>query len=80
MILMFMMDTKTIVSELLATGLTQQELANLVPCSQAAINAYLSGKRGARPSYPIGRRLDELHTERVSNKARRRRSTDKKSP
>jgi predicted transcriptional regulator len=75
--MMFMMDTKTKVTELLATGLTQQELADLVPCSQAAINAYLSGKRGSRPSYPIGRRLDELHGERVLKTVKRRRSTDK---
>ncbi|MBP2666959.1 MAG: hypothetical protein H6Q76_1939 [Firmicutes bacterium] len=58
------MDTKQKVNDLLDSGLTQQELAKLVPCSQSAISAYANGDRGARPSYQIGKRLDELHAER----------------
>jgi transcriptional regulator with XRE-family HTH domain len=62
------LDIKQIVSDLLATGLTQQQLADLAQCSQAAINAFLKGNRGSRPSLVIGQRLIELHKERVPAK------------
>lgn len=71
------MDTQKTVSDLLNTGLTQQQLADLVPCSQSTINAYLKGERGARPSWEIGQRLNDLHQERcaITPKAERHRST-----
>lgn len=59
------MDFQKITSELIATGLTQQELAGLVPCSQPTISAFLMGTRGSRPSLQIGTRLLELHKDRV---------------
>jgi transcriptional regulator with XRE-family HTH domain len=59
------MDIQKITSDLIATGLTQQELADLVPCSQPTISALLKGSRGARPSLKIGIRLIDLHKERV---------------
>lgn len=50
--------------ELLGSGLSEKKLADLVPCSQAAINAYSNGKRGTfNPSFAIGNRLIELHEE-----------------
>jgi predicted transcriptional regulator len=58
------MDFQKITSELLGTGLTEQQLADLVPCSQPTINAFRHGKRGARPSMLIGTRLLELHKQR----------------
>jgi hypothetical protein len=63
------MDFQKITSDLLGTGLTEQQLADLVPCSQPTINAFRHGKRGARPSMQIGTRLVELHKQRC--KARR---------
>ncbi len=60
------MNTQTIVAELL-TNLTQQALADMVPCSQSAIASFLSGKRGKRPSLAIGMRLLELHSEHCGN-------------
>ncbi|MCC6071440.1 hypothetical protein ACFSQU_18025 [Massilia sp. GCM10020059] len=60
------MDTQKITSEILKTGLTEQELADLVPCSQSTINAFRNGKRGQRPSLAIGVRLLDLHRERCS--------------
>jgi transcriptional regulator with XRE-family HTH domain len=57
------MDMKKITEELLASGLTQQALADKVPCSQAAINAFSRGKRGQRPTLTIGLRLMQLHSE-----------------
>ena len=60
------MDTQKITSELLETGLTEKELADLVPCSQSTINAFRNGKRGQRPSLAIGVRLLDLHSERCS--------------
>jgi|GEM_PF-6704667 len=59
------MNMQIIVSDLLSTGMTQQRLADLVPCRQSTINAYLHGKRGKSPSFEIGRRLFELHEELV---------------
>jgi len=71
------MDTQKITADLLASGLTQQELADLVPCGQSTIAAYLSGTRGSRPSKQIGDRLEELHAERCSESGvLRRRVTD----
>lgn len=58
------MDTQKIVTELLATGLTQKQLADLAGCGQPAINAFSKGNRGKRPSFSIGQRLCELHRER----------------
>lgn len=64
------MDMQKIVSDLLATELTQAQLAELVPCSQATINAFLHGDRGKRPSFAIGLRLNNLHTKRCLSKKR----------
>ena len=58
-----LMDIQKITSELRATGLTQQALANLVPCSQATINAYENGNRARRYAFSIASRLIELHAE-----------------
>lgn len=59
------MNIQLIVSDLLKTVPSQQELADLVPCSQSAIAAFLKGKRGKiRPSMVIGMRLVELHKQR----------------
>ena len=72
------MDTQKITSELLASGLTQQELADLVPCGQSTIAAYLAGTRGSRPSMQIGGRLEQLHKERCGPDAiPQRRTTDR---
>ena len=72
------MDTKKITSDLIESGLTQQQLADLVPCGQSTIAAYLSGTRGARPSKQIGDRLEQLHAERCGSdsEAKRRRASD----
>lgn len=70
------MDIQKIVSELLESGLTQQELADLVPCQQSTISSYLKGTRGKRPSFEIGLRIIDLHKQRC---LRNRRSTDKVS-
>jgi transcriptional regulator with XRE-family HTH domain len=59
------MDMKTTVEQILATGITQADLAGRVPCSQALISAFLQGKRGQNVTYLIGSRLNELHTELV---------------
>lgn len=59
-----LMDTKLIVSDLLATDLSQQQLADLIPCSQSLIAAYANGHRGKRPTMLIGNRLIELHKQR----------------
>jgi len=60
------MDTQKITSDLIKSGLTQQQLADLVPCGQSTIAAYLAGTRGSRPSKFIGDRLEELHAQRCA--------------
>ena len=74
------MDTQKITSDLIKSGLTQQQLADLVPCGQSTIAAYLAGTRGTRPSKAIGDRLEQLHAERCNEReaepALRRRATD----
>ena len=62
------MDTKKITSELLASGLTQQELADKAGCSQSLISALLRGERGTRLSFEIGSRLLNLHKRRCSKR------------
>lgn len=64
------MDIQKIVSELLDTDLNQQDLADLVPCHQSTISAFLNGSRGSRPSLTIGLRLAELHKARCSHSFR----------
>lgn len=58
---MVRMDTKQTVLDLLATGVTQQELADMVPCSQSLIAAFANGTRGKQPSMHIGNQLLRLH-------------------
>ncbi|MBF8177833.1 hypothetical protein [Herminiimonas contaminans] len=58
------MDTKKTVEELLATGLTQAQLAELVPCSQSLIAAFVGGSRGKQTSFVIVDRLQKLHAIR----------------
>jgi predicted transcriptional regulator len=69
------MSPQTTVAEILASGLTQMELASLVPCSQSAVSSLLTGARGARISKRIGDRLEEIHFERcVKRKSSKRRN------
>jgi DNA-binding XRE family transcriptional regulator len=58
------MDTQNKVIEILKTGLTQQQLADLVPCGQSTISAYAKGTRGTRPSMQIGMRLASIFEDR----------------
>ncbi|WP_321953140.1 helix-turn-helix domain-containing protein [Paraburkholderia bannensis] len=58
------MDTQRIVSDIIGSGLTQTELASLVPCGQSTISFFLRGKRGKRVSKLIGDRLQAIHAER----------------
>lgn len=57
------MDIQQTVIELLATGMTQQQLADRVMCSQSLIAAFVNGTRGKQPSLNIGVRVIELHAE-----------------
>jgi predicted transcriptional regulator len=62
------MDTQKTVQELLSTGLTQKQLAVLVPCSQSLISALKNGERGSRLSFHVGQRLTYLHKKRCTPK------------
>lgn len=61
------MDTQKLATELLATGLTQSQLAELVPCSQSLIAALVSGARGKQTSFVIASRLQKLHAARCKH-------------
>ena len=47
------MDWKLIIKEIQDCGWTQVEIASICNCSQAAVSAILTGKRG-NPSYATG--------------------------
>lgn len=57
------MDIQITVKEILATGVTQNELAVKLKCSQALVSAFVTGKRGASVRYDIGKRLEAIHKE-----------------
>ncbi|KVE27756.1 hypothetical protein WI93_12035 [Burkholderia vietnamiensis] len=59
------MDIQKAVSDLLASGLTQSQLAGLIPCSQSLVSSLLTGSRGARVSYAIASRIMALHATRI---------------
>ena len=60
------MNWKKITLDLLGTGLTQTQLAELVDCSQNMISDLSLGKKGERLSYKIGKKLTDLHQQRCS--------------
>jgi len=55
------MDSQKTVSALLATGLTQIELAALVPCGQSTISSLKNGTRGVRISHKLACRLEAVY-------------------
>jgi hypothetical protein len=57
------MDIQKTVLSLLDTGLTQKQLAVLVPCSPALIQKFSDGTRGSRPSFAIATSLAKLHID-----------------
>jgi predicted transcriptional regulator len=74
------MNPQTIVADILATGLTQTQLAKLVPCSQSQISSLLTGARGNRISKEIGDSLERLHVELCSLRKRDRRNSERRKP
>jgi transcriptional regulator with XRE-family HTH domain len=56
-----MENLNQLVLDMLATGITQQQLADMVPCGQGTISKYALGLRGERPTMEIGNRLIALH-------------------
>lgn len=64
------MDIQKAVSDLLGSGLTQSQLAGLIPCSQSLISALLRGARGSRVSFAIADRVRALHRERCAQPAK----------
>lgn len=73
------MEPKNHVAEILDTGLTQAQLAEMVPCSQSLISSLLTGARGSNISKRIGDRLEAIHAELCSKPAPRR-ATDPDPP
>jgi len=49
------------IADLMAAGLSQREIAERVGASQPHICDLLSGKRGKRIGYELGRKIDKLH-------------------
>lgn len=63
------------VAAILATDLTQAQLASIVPCSQTSISSLLTGKRGNRISKTLGDRIEAIYVERcILNRAPRKAS------
>lgn len=61
------MDWKNVISDLVAEGFTQPELASLCKCSQTAISELATGKT-SQPRFSTGAALLKLH-----KKSRRKR-------
>ncbi|KAB1593824.1 helix-turn-helix domain-containing protein [Burkholderia cepacia] len=60
------MEIQIAITDLLRSGLTQAQLAGMIPCSQSLVSALLNGARGARTSHKIASRIIELHGSRVT--------------
>lgn len=50
-------------------NMTQQEIAENVPCSQNYISDLKTGKKGKRISYEIAEGLKKLHQQKISSAA-----------
>lgn len=69
---MNIMNPKKTVSAILESGLTQAQLALMVPCAQSSISYLATGKRGKRISKFVGDRLEQIYEERCAPKPPRR--------
>jgi len=58
------MDFKSLIEELVATGMTQVEIAQECGCSQPAISDLMRGE-SAQPRYVVGKALVDLHAQRT---------------
>lgn len=54
------------ITELLETGLTQQQLADLLGVTQGLISAIFRGAHGSRPSFEMMQKVLALYAERVA--------------
>lgn len=59
------MDWKTLIAELLASGMTQQAIGAEVGLSQGAISHLVNG-RTASVGWETGEKLIRLHVQRIS--------------
>jgi hypothetical protein len=62
------MDAKTIVSEILESGMTQIALATEAQCAQSTVSSILSGVRGKRISKALWDRIEAVHRIRCSGR------------
>ena len=60
-VIIWRMTAQQKIVEILDSGLTQQQVAGLIGCSQSLISALKKGRRGAHISKEIGDSLDRLH-------------------
>jgi Predicted transcriptional regulator with C-terminal CBS domains len=63
------MNWKTIIQDLKDRGLTQEEIASRVGCSQNYVSDLYNGKRGQALSYSLGQRLVTLHKSVTDSRA-----------
>lgn len=61
------MNWKNLIAELLASGLTQVQIAEKAGCKQASISDLYTGKT-IQPSYAIGSALVALHKKATRRK------------
>lgn len=65
------MDWKTIISDLVEVGMTQEQIADKCGCAQSTISDLATGAT-ATPRYHIGDALRTLHMRAYRRRARRR--------
>ena len=57
------MNAKTLITELLASGLTQKEIERRTGIDQSTVSGIYTGKRGKRVSYETMTKLQTFHDE-----------------
>lgn len=63
------MNWQQMISDLLDSGMQQQQLAEKLDCSQTYISDLYNDKRGKRVSYELGIKIIKLHKRRVPREA-----------
>lgn len=63
------MNWKTIIQDLIESGMTQYEIARELDLTQPMISDIVTGKRTSDIRWAHGQRLIELHTERCKAEA-----------
>lgn len=60
---------KDLITQILATGMSQAEVASRLGISQTHVSCIASGKRGKRVGFELGQRILRLHSELITEES-----------